>query len=113
MLTITAPASATEGGIDFVHAPTPLVDLLSDPTLVHDSLTPYINGGEAASFLDFLVRAGRLDAAVFLAWSWAENDEDACWEISSDGTTLTVFNDVDRVATLTDKDGVAQYLGSH
>lgn len=111
MLTITAPASATDGGIDFKHAPTPLADLLSDRMLVDDSLTPFINGGEAASFLDFLVRAGRLGAAIYLAWSWAENDEDAHWEVSDDCTTLTVFNDVERVATLTDPNGVTQYIG--
>lgn len=111
MLTITAPASATEGGIDFQYAPTPLANVLSDHMLIRDSLAPVINSGELAAFLDFLVRAGRLGAAIYLAWSWAENDEDAHWEVSDDCTTLTVFNDVERVATLTDPNGVTQYIG--
>lgn len=113
MLTITAPTSFTEGGIDFAQAPTPLADLLTDTMLIGQSLAPCINGSEAASFLDFLVRAGRLQAAIYLGWTWAENDEDARWAISDDGTALTIFNDpesIERVATITDPDGIAQNL---
>lgn len=113
MLTITAPASATEGGIDFQYAPTPLANVLSDHMLIRDSLAPVINSGELAAFLDFLVRSNRLEAAIYLAWRWAESDEDARWEISDDDTTFTIYTisyDEERVATLTDPSGVSRHL---
>lgn len=110
MINITTPDPT--GEITFATTPQPLLDTLGDTYLVWESLARILTGGEVASFLDFLARHDRFGSAIYLAWAWVQHDEDTRLTVSEDGTTMTIYNADEFMATLVDPTGIAQHLPS-